>query len=192
MTTFFISDTHFGHNGMLSDRMHRPRPYASREEMDEAQVGFWNNRIRPDDTVWHLGDFAYGCSRSYAEDVFRRLNGRKYLVIGNHEQRGMQMPWAAPPIQAGMVHVQDPGMPRAQAIWLSHYAHRTWDGARKGVVHLYGHSHGSLPGTALSLDVGVDAWAYRPVTLPEIFEALEENRRREEGDGIVGALSEAA
>lgn len=44
------------------------------------------NRIRPEGTVWHLGDFAYGFSRSYAEDMFRHLNGRKFLVIGNHDQ----------------------------------------------------------------------------------------------------------
>ena len=192
MTTYFTSDTHFGHAGMLSPRMGRPRPFSSREEHDEHLVAAWNNRVRPTDRVFHVGDFAYGCSRAYAEDVFRRLNGRKFLVVGNHEQRGLQMEWAAPPIQAGMIHVRDPGMPRAQRVWLSHYAHRTWEGARQGVIHLYGHSHGSLPGTALSCDVGVDACGYRPVTLPEIYEALAENRRLEEAAGVVAAMSEAA
>ena len=57
-------------------------------------------------------------------------------------------------------------------IWLSHYAHRTWPRLHRGDLHLYGHSHGTLPGDSRSLDVGVDCWGYRPVTLAEIRERM--------------------
>ena len=60
-----------------------------------------------------------------------------------------------------------------QRIFLCHYGMRTWPGAHRGALHLYGHSHGTLPGNAQCTDVGVDCWAFRPVTLPEIREVLE-------------------
>ena len=79
-----------------------------------------------------------------------------------------------------------------QGVWLSHYAHRVWDGMWRGDIHAFGHSHGSLPGTARSCDVGVDAWEYRPVRLSEVMEVLAENAAREQGDAAAGILSAAA
>ena len=55
---------------------------------------------------------------------------------------------------------------------LFHYGLRTWRGVGRRAIHLYGHSHRRLPGDGQSCDAGVDAWAYRPVTLPEIREHL--------------------
>ena len=52
---------------------------------------------------------------------------------------------------------------------LCHYGMRVWNRCHHGALMLYGHSHGSLPGNAQSLDVGADAWDFRPVTLAEIL-----------------------
>src|SRR5664279_3833835 len=68
-----------------------------------------------------------------------------------------------------------------QRLVLCHYGMRTWPGSRRGALHLYGHSHGTLPGNAQCLDVGVDCWDFRPVTLPEIRAKLE----REPNVGMV-------
>jgi hypothetical protein len=61
-----------------------------------------------------------------------------------------------------------------------------------GALHLYGHSHGSLPGCGRSLDVGVDCWDWRPATVPEILERMAEDARREGGPAAAAALAEAA
>jgi calcineurin-like phosphoesterase family protein len=50
---------------------------------------------------------------------------------------------------------------------------RTWPRARKGAIHLRGHMLNRLKGTSRSLDVGVDAWAFRPVSLREIRQRLK-------------------
>ncbi|APX86001.1 metallophosphoesterase [Methylorubrum extorquens] len=192
VTTYLTSDTHFGHLGMMSDRMARPRPFASREEHDEVLVGLWNNRVRPTDRVFHLGDFAYGCGLQHARSIFARLNGHKTLIRGNHEVRGERLPWQGGIHDVMRLSIQDRGMPAPVDLWLSHYAHVTWPDARRGRVHLYGHSHGSLPPTARSCDVGVDAWAFRPVTVPEIQELLADVARREGGPAAAAALAEAA
>jgi calcineurin-like phosphoesterase family protein len=63
--------------------------------------------------------------------------------------------------------------PYAQKLVLCHYALRSRPGSRRGAVHLYGHSHGTLPGNGQSLDVGVDCWDFRPVSLSQIREVLE-------------------
>ncbi len=186
MTIFFTADTHFGHAGILSDRMHRPRPFSSIEAHDETLIAAWNGRVCPGDQVWHLGDFAYGATADRTRDIFHRLNGVKHLILGNHDaRRTTRLPWAS---QQDRAQVAD----RGHTFVLDHYGMRTWNGAHRGVLHLYGHSHGSLPGDGRSLDVGVDCWAWRPITTPEIIEALEDSRAREGGAAAMGALAEAA
>jgi len=74
---------------------------------------------------------------------------------------------------------------RARVVFLSHYAHVVWHHSDRGVYHLYGHSHGNLEAwreqhmpAALSLDIGVDCWGYRPVSFPEIDTLLAQKRAR--------------
>lgn len=163
MTTFQTADTHFGHSGILSPRMTSPRPFASIEEHDETLIANWNAVVRPDDEVWHLGDFAMDCTPAYARKCFDRLNGTKRLVIGNHERLGRRLPWAS---QHDGIHqtVID-----GNRLVLCHYAMRAWPGIWRGALHLFGHTHGSLPGTRRSADVGVDCWDFRPVGMNEIL-----------------------
>ena len=79
--TFFISDTHFGHRGILKYET-KTRPFSTTEEMDDHLVKVWNQVVGPKDKVFHLGDVAFG--KRNVQTV-GRLNGRKHLVMGNHE-----------------------------------------------------------------------------------------------------------
>lgn len=83
--TWFISDTHFGHEKILhpDGKGRRARPFKSVEEMDEHMVERWNSVVGKGDRVWHLGDFAFGRD---ALDIAGRLNGTKELILGNHDQ----------------------------------------------------------------------------------------------------------
>ncbi len=56
MNIFFTSDTHFGHKDIID---YYKRPYASVEEMDAALEKNWNETVKPNDKVYHLGDFAF-------------------------------------------------------------------------------------------------------------------------------------
>src|SRR5437667_5590938 len=82
MTVFFTSDTHFGHSGALG--LYR-RPFASVAAMNEGLVERWNETVRPDDVVWHLGDFAIRQRPAVVAELLARLNGRKHLVAGNND-----------------------------------------------------------------------------------------------------------
>jgi len=79
--TFFTSDHHFGHEKVIG---YSGRPFANAAEMDAEMMRRWNARVRPEDTVYHLGDFSFGSQA----DIWHRahlLNGHKILIMGNHD-----------------------------------------------------------------------------------------------------------
>ena len=84
--TFLVSDTHFGHMGVCrftrNDGVTKLRPWDTADEMDEAMVKAWNERVRPNDKVYHLGDVVIN-RRALA--IMHRLNGDKVLIRGNHD-----------------------------------------------------------------------------------------------------------
>jgi calcineurin-like phosphoesterase family protein len=84
--TFLISDTHFGHEKTCSVFTRADgsplRPFSCAEEMDEFMVKAWNDRVRPNDKVYHLGDVVI--NRKFLH-VLGRLNGDKVLIRGNHD-----------------------------------------------------------------------------------------------------------
>lgn len=139
----------FGHAGILLDRMPARRPFASIQEHDEALIARWNATVRPDDTVWQLGDFCYRCSEAYARDVFSRFHGRRFLVRGNHDKVVSRLPWDGPVVDVAHVAVRNSDG-TTTGVWYAHYAHVVWPRMHRGDVHLYGYSHGTLPGRAAS------------------------------------------
>ena len=83
---FFISDTHFGHANMLNFLNYdgtRTRPFDSIEEVDELMIQNWNEMVKKEDKIYHLGDVAFGQS---FDKVMPRLNGTKVLIKGNHDR----------------------------------------------------------------------------------------------------------
>jgi calcineurin-like phosphoesterase family protein len=161
---WFTSDQHYGHTNIIR---FCERPFASIEEMDEALIANYNECVKPGDTVYHLGDFSF--ARNPA-GVFYRLNGNKLLLLGNHDWKRTgelkKLPWG---------WIKDVYNLRVAGtkIWLNHFAQRAWPAGHHGAIHLYGHSHGSLPDFGRSTDVGVDAWDYRPVHLDEILDLMK-------------------
>jgi calcineurin-like phosphoesterase family protein len=85
-SVFLVSDTHFGHAGVCrftrADGVTKLRPWDNPEEMDEAMVKMWNETVRPNDKVYHLGDVVINRK---ALGIMRRLNGDKVLIRGNHD-----------------------------------------------------------------------------------------------------------
>lgn len=155
-TKFYISDTHFGHVRILDIQ---PRPFADIEEHDEWMITCWNEVVGEGDIVYHLGDFSARLNDAdRVREIFGRLNGRKCLIIGNHDldKKGNLHPtlaaldWESRPEHG--LRTKDDGYD----LWMSHYACRTWPSQHHGTFHFYGHSHGRLPGMGRSRDVGVD------------------------------------
>jgi calcineurin-like phosphoesterase family protein len=58
------------------------RPWDDPAEMDEEMIRRWNDRVRPNDKVYHLGDVVINRK---ALKTLARLNGDKVLIRGNHD-----------------------------------------------------------------------------------------------------------
>jgi calcineurin-like phosphoesterase family protein len=83
---WLVSDTHFGHEKTCTVFKREDgsplRPFANAEEMDEYMVKAWNERVKPTDKVYHLGDVVINRK---ALKTLERLNGDKVLIRGNHD-----------------------------------------------------------------------------------------------------------
>lgn len=170
MAVFFTADTHYGHRNILR---HCNRPFPSSEEMDAAMIAKWQVTVTDDDEVYHLGDYAWSMGRGRLRWIFDSLPGRKHLVIGNHDRADvLALPWASPPTHYRRIQVG------GRTVVLSHYGLRVWEVMHHGSLHLYGHSHGSLPGYRTAwgggcCDVGVDCWRFEPISLDRIVERMD-------------------
>jgi calcineurin-like phosphoesterase family protein len=85
-SVFLVSDTHFGHAGVCrfthQDTDVKIRPWTDPDKMDEDMVRMWNETVRPNDKVYHLGDVVINRK---SLGIMRRLNGDKVLIRGNHD-----------------------------------------------------------------------------------------------------------
>ena len=173
---WFTADNHFNHENIVELSS---RPFSDLEEMTETMVERWNDRVKPGDLVYHLGDFAISWGKKHAvviDSLLTRLNGNKFLVYGNHDRAEVKRNrhWAK---VVGYHEIKvDLGSGGRQRIVLCHYAMRVWNQMHRGAWMLHGHSHGNLKDSGgKTMDVGVDCHDYSPVGL-EYVEELMKNR----------------
>ena len=175
---WFTSDTHFNH-ARIVELSHRP--FSSVDKMNEEMIYRWNTIVREEDIVLHLGDFAFGGKKG-AQEILDQLVGQKYLIQGNHDPdtpikgwRDVREIWHRKiPLKYWWTNPRtgERVFKTQKRVTLCHYAMKTWPNAMYGAWQLYGHSHGGLPGNSQSLDVGVDAWDFAPVSPESIAERM--------------------
>ena len=71
---FFTSDHHFGHKNILK---FSNRPFTNVQEMDEIMIQKWNEKVQPEDEVYHLGDFGLSSSGKIEKNI--RTSQRKNI-----------------------------------------------------------------------------------------------------------------
>ena len=79
---YFISDTHFGHAHILDFERHQ---FKSIEEHDNYLMTLIEQKVKAEDVLYHLGDFAFSLSENIAER-WQKLPCTKYLILGNHDK----------------------------------------------------------------------------------------------------------
>ena len=156
MQYWFTSDTHFNHAKVIQ---YANRPFKDVAEMNETIIERWNERVRPGDFIYHLGDFGWkDCS-----EIIKRLRGQKFLIIGSHDAEADRLKkyfCQLTPLKSIKIGIQ--------TIVLCHTAMRVWDKSHYGSWHLFGHSHGNLGPFGKSFDVGVDTHNFYPYSFDEI------------------------
>lgn len=83
---FYIADTHFRHSNIIA---YDNRPFSNIIEMEEKIVQNWNNKIRPSDMTYILGDFCWSKDENIWIEILTKLNGQKTLIKGNHDLKQM-------------------------------------------------------------------------------------------------------
>jgi calcineurin-like phosphoesterase family protein len=156
---WFTADQHYNHKKIIE---YCSRPFSSIEEMNEFLISLHNNRVKPGDTVWNLGDF--GWWGNY-DGILSRLNGEQILVRGSHDRQPSSL-------FAKVVDVANVKF-NHETIFVSHYAHARWPHSHHGRIHLFGHSHGKFNGIGKSMDVGVDVMGFAPISFEKVIEMFK-------------------
>jgi calcineurin-like phosphoesterase family protein len=170
---YFTSDTHWAHKNIIT---YSNRPFTSVTEMDEALIKNWNNVVKSNDEIYHLGDFTFSKDHKYITNILKRLNGKIHLIWGNHDEDMKRVIYNNRTLVTSTDYYKEIKINK-QLICLFHYGQRVWNRSHHGSIHLYGHSHGTLPPYGKSVDVGVDAKflteEYRPISIDEVFEYMK-------------------
>jgi len=172
---WLISDTHFNHENIID---YGKRPFQIVAAMNATMIQRWNKAVKPDDTVFHLGDFAFGNS-VHIKFLLDRLPGRKILIRGNHDHKGNEAL-----MQCGFLAVLN--YARIEHIGLSiGLNHRPLDELPLNTDCVFhGHLHqgraedqlraGENPLPPLfNLNLSVEKTGYAPISLPTAIKMLE-------------------
>ena len=177
---FFIADTHFGHDNIIK---YCDRPFASVPDMDEALINNWNNKVKDDDEVFILGDMFFKSNNE--EEILQRLNGRKRLIVGNHDES-----WMKKFDYSRYFETVDNYLEMSigkDYMTLCHYPMMSWNRFRTAYM-IHGHIHNAtyvdfwpyIARRKKILNAGVEVNNYTPVTFEEL---VENNVRYKEEQG---------
>jgi len=134
--SYVIADLHIGHANVCKftrDEGEPLRPWDDVDEMNEALIDNWNSIVREGDKVYVLGDFTV--NKKYVH-LGSRLNGRKILIAGNHDNATPQMY-----MDAGFEDVKGCHVLQKQGVIMTHIPVHTTQLDRFGGGNIHGHLH---------------------------------------------------
>lgn len=181
---YFTSDPHYGHTNIVKgisnwSDISGCRDFETLEAHNSTIVDSINSIVKAGDTLYCLGDWAFGGSHNIG--TFRdRLNCRTiHLILGNHDhhiENGAQVGLFTSVKYVDQLSLKtdaQTGFMGKTKFFLSHYSHQVWNNSHHGAIHLFGHSHGSIKGIGRSMDVGVDTHDFYPYHLDEILDIMK-------------------
>lgn len=156
--------------------------------MNETLIKNWNEKVPEDGIVFILGDFCLGKFPAW-ESIANRLNGKKYLIKGNHDIRqnlrnedrlNQIFDWVGSQM---LIEVGN------RRIYLNHYPFLCYGGTynteKEAIWALSGHTHICKTGNTgkdfermkylfpTQYDVGVDFNDLAPISFKEVKEKIE-------------------
>lgn len=166
-TLFVISDTHFYHENILNFKdaegnLIRGGHFSCVEEMNERIIDNWNKTVSERDTIYHLGDVAFG-QRSGTTELIRRLKGKKRLIVGNHDdvKQLVKDGWFQ------KIHMWRQF--RDLKVLLTHVPVHESALEFHNLVNIHGHIHHQPSPEGRYINVSVEAVNYTPVAIEELI-----------------------
>lgn len=182
---YVTSDLHFGHD---REFIWKARGFTSIQEMNEAYVSKWNEKITDEDDIYVLGDLMLGSTENI--DFIKQLNGKIHIAFGNHDTPTRQRLYSELPnvvecAWAIMVTY------KKYHFYMSHFPTLTGnlekESLKQMTLNLYGHTHQNtnfFEDRPYMYHVGVDSHDGTPVLLDDIIEEMYQ--KVEECKGFLG------
>jgi len=138
--------------------------------MDKVLIRNWNERVKPEDTIFHLGDFCFKGGEEGGKKIAafyeKQLNGKIILIKGNHDHNN-----------SSKTIIEDVIIKHGGKHF--HLVHDPKDA--EGEYSLCGHIHKNWKskkiGENIIINVGVDVWDFRPITIQEILGEISKIKR---------------
>jgi calcineurin-like phosphoesterase family protein len=166
------SDTHFSHENIIK---YCDRPFDNAAAMDEALIDYWNEVVKPGDLVYHLGDVCFGDYKEVHNKIWTRLNGKKRIVVGNHDDIPFLVKlgfaqkivmWRMFP-EFGLLFTHVPVDPSGLKIFVGESENKCGT-EQKRFRNVHGHIHQNPSPTPDHYNVCVEQTNYRPVNIEEL------------------------
>jgi len=158
---YIVSDLHLGHANIIR---YCERPFSNVGEMNATLIRNWNAVIGNKDTVYFLGDLAFG--RNATDFWLSQLNGNITFIKGNHD-RSKSIPFLDHAV------VQRDGM----QFYLVHHPYRAPKDWSDWTVH--GHVHNNNPvlypfinREKRTVNASIEMTGYRPISLDDIVKEI--------------------
>lgn len=163
-----ISDTHFNHTNILKFKDDKGKKFRGDlfkdvTEMNEKMISNWNDVVRPEDKVYHLGDVYFG-HHNDADKILSRLMGKKRLIVGNHDT----IYGKGNPLHKHFQKIYMWRLFKEHNMLLTHVpVHKGT--FRKVEYNVHGHIHQNDPYDKEYINVCVERTDYKPVHIEEVL-----------------------
>lgn len=179
---WYSSDLHFGHSRAF---LYEPRGFTSIEEHDAAIIENWNKVVKPEDSVYLLGDLMLNYNEGGIAKL-NQLNGTIYYIRGNHDgdircmlykERTRMIPLCGQ-FETSWASVEEIN---GYTIYLSHYPTYTsylenMAPLKRHLLNFHGHTHSKnkfYQDIPFMYNVALDAHNNTPVSFDEIIADIE-------------------
>jgi calcineurin-like phosphoesterase family protein len=178
MTTFLTADLHIDHNNLMDYEPERRSLFHDLEGQRRELILRHNAVVSPTDTIIVVGDLAL--SEKNVGPYLAETNGRKVLVSGNHDRTHSCHKKYQNAIRRYLAHGfaevhEQLELGRFLVCHMPYVAderhgerYSQWRPKDEGKWLLHGHVHSAWRTRDRMINVGVDVWDYRPVSLEEI------------------------
>lgn len=141
--------------------------------MDETMIDNWNERVKPEDLVYHLGDFAMNVT--VAKAARPKLNGTIRLIAGNHDDL---LKYASTGMFQRISESRnlETVSPQLKGVYATHRPIMLGETVQ---FNVHGHIHDRNSDTRRHINLCVEKTDYRPVHLDELIQMVEGVRNLE-------------
>lgn len=162
--TYFTADWHIGHARIIE---YCNRPFKNVSEMDVAILDMFQKAVKPGDTLYYLGDLAFGKDSVLKTlEIIKNAGVTLHYIVGNHDKKYKHLikPYCETFRDVVELQVGNTFM------ILYHYGIEDWNGAFHGSIHLHGHSHNMLKHIKNRRDTGIDATGFKLLPLSQVLQ----------------------